>query len=159
MIEARGLTKRFGQVVAVDGLTFSVRPGEVTGFLGRNGAGKTTTLRMILSLQRPTSGSVTIDGRPYANLVAPLRHVGSLLDARAVQPGCTATEHLLALARSNGIERRRVGEVLAAARPRRWSMPSEWVPAGSGQSSSSSGASRSRSSRMVPGSRSGRAKE
>jgi ABC-type multidrug transport system ATPase subunit len=112
MIEARGLTKRFGQLVAVDGLTFSVRPGEVTGFLGRNGAGKTTTLRMILGLQRPTSGTVTVDGRPYADLVAPLRHVGSLLDARAVQPGCTASEHLLALARSNGIDRGRVGEVL-----------------------------------------------
>ena len=112
MIEARGLTKRFGQVVAVDGLTFSVQPGEVTGFLGRNGAGKTTTLRMILGLQRPTSGTVTVDGRPYADLAAPLRHVGSLLDARAVQPGCSATEHLLALANSNGIGRRRVGEVL-----------------------------------------------
>lgn len=112
MIEARGLTKRLGQVVAVDGLTFSVRPGQVTGFLGRNGAGKTTTLRMILGLARPTSGTVTVDGRPYADLVAPLRHVGSLLDARAVQPGCSATEHLLALARSNGIDRRCVGEVL-----------------------------------------------
>jgi ABC-2 type transport system ATP-binding protein len=112
MIEARGLTKRFGQLVAVDGLTFSVRPGEVTGFLGRNGAGKTTTLRMILGLQRPTSGTVTVDGRPYADLVAPLRHVGSLLDAQAVQPGCTASEHLLALARSNGIDRGRVAEVL-----------------------------------------------
>jgi ABC-2 type transport system ATP-binding protein len=112
MIEARGLTKRFGEVVAVDGLTFSVRPGEVTGFLGRNGAGKTTTLRMILGLERPASGTVTIDGRPYAGLAAPLRHVGSLLDARAVQPGCTATGYLLALARSNGIDRRRVGEVL-----------------------------------------------
>jgi ABC-2 type transport system ATP-binding protein len=111
-IEARGLTKRFSRVTAVDGVTFSVRPGEVTGFLGRNGAGKTTTLRMILGLERPTSGTVTVDGRPYAHLVAPLRHVGSLLDARAVQPGCPATEHLLALARSNGIERRRVGEVL-----------------------------------------------
>jgi ABC-2 type transport system ATP-binding protein len=112
MIEARGLTKRFGQVAAVDGVTFSVRPGQVTGFLGRNGAGKTTTLRMILGLQRPTSGTVTVDGRPYADLAAPLQHLGSLLDARAVQPGCSATEHLLALARSNGIGRRRVGEVL-----------------------------------------------
>ena len=112
MIEARGLTERFGQIVAVDGLTFSVRPGQVTGFLGRNGAGKTTTLRMILGLARPTSGTVTVDGRPYADLVAPLRHVGSLLDARAVQPGCSATEHLLALTRSNDIDRRRVGEVL-----------------------------------------------
>ena len=112
MIEARGLTKRFGQIVAVDDLTFSVRPGEVTGFLGRNGAGKTTTLRMILGLERPTSGAVTVDGRPYADLAVPLRHVGSLLDGRAVQPGCTASDHLLALARSNGIDRRRVREVL-----------------------------------------------
>lgn len=85
MIEASALTKRFGQVVAVDGLTFSVRPGEVTGFLGRNGAGKTTTLRMILGPERPTSGTVTVDGQPYADLVAPLRHLGSLLDAQAVQ--------------------------------------------------------------------------
>lgn len=115
MIEARGLTKRFGDVVAVDGLTFSVRPGEVTGFLGRNGAGKTTTLRMILGLERPTLGTVTVNGRPYAGLAAPLRHVGSLLDARAVQPGCSASDHLLALASSNGIDRRRVGEVLETA--------------------------------------------
>jgi ABC-2 type transport system ATP-binding protein len=111
-IEARGLTKRFGRVTAVDGVTFSVRPGEVTGFLGRNGAGKTTTLRMILGLERPTSGTVTVDGQPYADLVAPLRHVGSLLDARSVQPGCSASDHLLALAQSNGIDRRRIGEVL-----------------------------------------------
>ncbi|GAA4392446.1 ATP-binding cassette domain-containing protein [Tsukamurella soli] len=111
-IEARDLTKRFGEAVAVDGVTFSVRPGEVTGFLGRNGAGKSTTLRMILGLERPTSGSVTVDGGPYADLVAPLQQVGSLLDARAVQPGATATDHLLALARSNGIGRRRIGEVL-----------------------------------------------
>ncbi len=82
MIEASGLTKRFGHVVAVDGLTFSVRPGEVSGFLGRNGAGKTTTLRMALGLERPSAGTVTVDGRPYAELVSPLRHVGALLDAR-----------------------------------------------------------------------------
>lgn len=112
MIEARGLTKRFGQVLAVDGLTFSVRPGEVTGFLGRNGAGKTTTLRMILGLERPSSGMVSVDGRPYGDLAVPLRQVGSLLDVRAVQPGCSATDHLLALAASNGIDRHRVGEVL-----------------------------------------------
>ena len=84
----------------------------MTGFLGRNGAGKTTTLRMILALERPTLGTVTVDGRAYADLAAPLRHVGSLLDAHAVQPGCSATEHLLALARSNGIDQHRVGEVL-----------------------------------------------
>jgi ABC-2 type transport system ATP-binding protein len=111
-IETKDLTKRFGQVTAVDSVTFSVRPGEVTGFLGRNGAGKTTTLRMILGLERPTSGTATIDGRPYADLVDPLRHVGSLLEARAVQPSRTAAEHLLALARSNGIDRGRVAEVL-----------------------------------------------
>ena len=117
MIEASGLTKRFGQIVAAGGLTFSVRPGEVTGFLGRNGAGKTTTLRMILGLKPPTSGTVTIDGRPYADIVAPPRQAGSLLDARAVQPGCTAAGHLLALARSNSIDRRRVGEVLDVLDP------------------------------------------
>ncbi len=111
-IEVKGLTKRFGPSTAVNDVSFSVRAGEVTGFLGRNGAGKTTTLRMILGLERPTAGSTTVAGRPYAELSCPLRHVGSLLDARAVQPGTTATRHLLALARSNGIGRRRVGEVL-----------------------------------------------
>ncbi|HEY0260103.1 MAG TPA: ATP-binding cassette domain-containing protein [Lacisediminihabitans sp.] len=111
-IEAKGLTKRFGEFTAVDGVTFSVRPGQVTGFLGRNGTGKTTTLRMMLGLERPTSGSVQVDGRPYAELTSPLRHVGSLLDARAVQPASTAADHLLALARSNRIGRHRVDEVL-----------------------------------------------
>jgi ABC-2 type transport system ATP-binding protein len=113
-IEVAGVTKRFGHVTAVDDVTFSVRAGEVTGFLGRNGAGKTTTLRIVLGLERPTAGTVSVDGRPYADLVDPLRHVGSLLDARAVQPNSTATKHLLGLARSNGIDRRRVGEVLEA---------------------------------------------
>ena len=112
IIEAIGLTKRYGPVTAVDNVTFSVRSGEVTGFLGRNGAGKTTTLRMILGLDRPTSGTVTVDGQHYADLVDPLRRVGSLLDARAVQPSSTAGDHLLALARSNGIPRSRVGDVL-----------------------------------------------
>jgi ABC-2 type transport system ATP-binding protein len=111
-IEVTNLTKRFGHDLAVDAVTFSVRPGEVTGFLGRNGAGKSTTLRMILGLERPTAGTAAIDGQHYAKLHAPLRHVGSLLDARAVQPGSNATDHLLALARSNGIERARVSEVL-----------------------------------------------
>lgn len=96
----------------MDDVSFSVQPGQVTGFLGRNGAGKTTTLRVILGLERPTAGTATVDGRAFAELHSPLRHVGSLLDARAVQPGTTATRHLLALARSNGIARRRVGEVL-----------------------------------------------
>ena len=112
VIEATALTKRFGHGTAVDNITFSVRSGEVTGFLGRNGAGKTTTLRMILGLDRPTSGTVTVDGQHYADLVDPLRRVGSLLDARAVQPSSTASDHLLALARSNGIPRSRVGDVL-----------------------------------------------
>lgn len=112
MIEASGLTKRFGRVLAVDGLTFSIRPGEVTGFLGRNGAGKTTTLRMALGLERPTAGTVTVDGRPYAELASPLRHVGALLDARAVNPGRSAAQHLSALASSNGIDGRRVSEML-----------------------------------------------
>ncbi|MGP4110290.1 ATP-binding cassette domain-containing protein [Streptomyces sp. 4N509B] len=112
-IEARGLTKRFGSTTAVDGLTFTVMPGRVTGFLGPNGAGKTTTLRMVLGLDAPSAGSVTVGGRPYARLREPLRVVGSLLDARGVHPGRTAHAHLAGLAASNGIPRRRVEEVLA----------------------------------------------
>jgi ABC-2 type transport system ATP-binding protein len=112
MIEARSLTKRYGDVVAVDDLTFSIRPGVVTGFLGPNGAGKTTTMKMILGLAAPTGGSVTIGGRRYLDLPAPMRHVGTLLDARAVPASRTAEQHLLSLAQSNGIGRRRVGEVL-----------------------------------------------
>lgn len=113
MIEVRGLTKRYGEVLAVDDLTFSVRPGEVTGFLGPNGAGKSTTLRMILGLDAATSGTATVGGRPYTAHPAPLRAVGALLDASAVLPSRTAQHHLLALAASNGIPRRRVTEVLA----------------------------------------------
>lgn len=113
MIEVRGLTKRYGEVLAVDDLTFSVRPGEVTGFLGPNGAGKSTTLRMILGLDAATSGTATVGGRPYTAHPAPLRAVGALLDASAVLPSRTAQHHLLALAASNGIPRRRVAEVLA----------------------------------------------
>lgn len=112
MIEVRGLTKRFGEVTAVDDLTFTVRPGEVTGFLGRNGAGKTTTLRMVLGLDTPTGGTVTFDGRPFADLPAPLRQVGALLDARAVHPSRTASQHLLVLAHSNGLDPARVPRVL-----------------------------------------------
>lgn len=112
MIEARRLTKRYGPVTAVDDLTFSVRPGLVTGFLGPNGAGKTTTMRLILGLDRPTSGTVTIDGRRYHDLPAPLHEVGALLDAKAVHGGRRAYHHLLALAQSNGISARRVTEVL-----------------------------------------------
>lgn len=111
-IEVEELSKRFGAVTAVDRVSFTVRAGEVTGFLGRNGAGKTTTLRMVLGLERPSSGSTTIDGRRYGELVDPLRQVGSLLDARAVRPGSTAEQHLRALARSNDIDTHRVDEVL-----------------------------------------------
>ena len=112
MIEATGLTKRYGRTLAVDGLSFQVRPGRVTGFLGPNGAGKSTTMRLILGLDAPTGGGVTVNGRPYRELPAPLREVGALLDARAVHGGRTADDHLLWLARSNRIPRRRVGEVL-----------------------------------------------
>jgi ABC-2 type transport system ATP-binding protein len=113
LIEARNLTKRYGSTLAVDDLSFDVRPGHVTGFLGPNGAGKTTTMRMILGLDRPERGLVTLGGRAYHDLDIPLQEVGALLDAKAVHPGRTAYNHLLSLARSNGIPRRRVDEVLA----------------------------------------------
>jgi len=130
MIEAQGLTKRYGTTLAVDQLSFRVEPGVVTGFLGPNGAGKSTTMRMMLGLDRPTAGTVTIAGRPYRELDRPLRTVGALLDASAVHPGRSAYAHLLALARSNGIARTRVGEELdrvglagvAARRPRTFSL-------------------------------------
>jgi ABC-2 type transport system ATP-binding protein len=112
MIEARGLVKRYGATVAVNDLSFSIRPGLVTGFLGPNGAGKTTTMRMILGLDAPTEGSVTVDGRGYRDLPAPMREVGALLDAKAVHGGRPARDHLLCLALSNGIARSRVDEVL-----------------------------------------------
>jgi len=112
MIEARGLTKRFGDTVAVDNLTFTVEPGHITGFLGPNGAGKTTTMRLILGLDRPTSGTVTVNGRPFARLAWPMREVGALLDAKAVHGGRSAYNHLLCLAQTNDLPRRRVGEVL-----------------------------------------------
>jgi ABC-2 type transport system ATP-binding protein len=114
MIEARGLTKRYGDSVAVDDLTFTVRPGVVTGFLGPNGAGKSTTMRLILGLDAPTRGSVTVNGKPYRQHTAPLREVGALLDARSVHPGRSAYHHLLAIAQSNGIRRGRVDEVIDA---------------------------------------------
>jgi ABC-2 type transport system ATP-binding protein len=114
MIEARGLTKRYGDKLAVDDLTFTVRPGMVTGFLGPNGAGKSTTMRMILGLDAPTQGSVTVNGRPYREHAAPLREVGALLDARSVHPGRSAYHHLLALAQTCGIRRSRVDEVVDA---------------------------------------------
>jgi ABC-2 type transport system ATP-binding protein len=112
MIEVENLTKRYGSTLAVDHLTFTVPPGVVTGFLGPNGAGKSTTMRMILGLDRPNSGRALVQGQPYSALKAPLRHVGALLDAKDVHPGRTARAHLTALALSNGIPRRRVGEVL-----------------------------------------------
>src|SRR3984957_1708206 len=112
MIEARSLSKRYGTTVAVSELSFTVRPGLVTGFLGPNGAGKTTTMRMILGLDHPTSGSVTIGGLPYSRLDWPMHEVGALLDARAVHGGRSARSHLLSLAQTNGIARRRVDEVL-----------------------------------------------
>ena len=112
MIEAQHLTKRYGQTVAVDGASFAVRPGRVTGFLGPNGAGKSTTMRMILGLDTPSSGSVLVNGKPYRELTDPLRSVGALLDAKAVIGGRSAANHLLWLAASNGIARRRVTEVL-----------------------------------------------
>jgi len=114
MIEARGLTKRYGDKLAVDELTFTVQPGVVTGFLGPNGAGKSTTMRMILGLDSPTAGSVTVNGRPYRAHTAPLHEVGALLEARSVHPGRSAYNHLLALARSNGIHRSRVDDVIEA---------------------------------------------
>ncbi len=111
-IEARGLTKRYGDKLAVDDLTFSVAPGRLTGFLGPNGAGKSTTMRLVLGLDAPTAGSVTVRGKRYADLAKPLHVVGALLDARAVHPGRTAANHLLALAQTAGIGRKRVDEVL-----------------------------------------------
>ena len=113
MIEVRQLTKRYGSKVAVDALTFDVRPRVVTGFLGPNGSGKSTTLRLILGLVAPDSGSATIGGRPYRGLRWPLREVGAMLEARAFHPGRSARDHLAALAASNAIPRARVDEVLA----------------------------------------------
>jgi ABC-2 type transport system ATP-binding protein len=112
MIEARGLTKRYGSTVAVDGLSFEVLPGRVTGFLGPNGAGKSTTMRMILGLDRPTAGTVTVLGRPYREHRRPLHEIGSVFEAGAAHGGRSAYNHLLCLAQSNGIGRRRVREVL-----------------------------------------------
>jgi ABC-2 type transport system ATP-binding protein len=112
MIEARAVTKRYGDKTAVDDLTFTVRPGVVTGFLGPNGAGKSTTMRMILGLDAPTSGAVTVNGKHYAEHTAPLHEVGALLEAKAVHSGRSAYYHLLSLALTTGIPRRRVDEVI-----------------------------------------------
>jgi ABC-2 type transport system ATP-binding protein len=114
MIEARGLTKTYGDKVAVDDLSFTVQPGVVTGFLGPNGAGKSTTMRMVLGLDAPTRGSVTVNGRSYREHAAPLREVGALLEARSIHPGRSAYHHLLAIARTCGIRRSRVDEVIEA---------------------------------------------
>jgi ABC-2 type transport system ATP-binding protein len=112
MIEAQGLTKRFGDTTAVDGLSFAVEPGRITGFLGPNGAGKTSTMRLIMGLDHPTSGSVTVNGKEFRHSTHPMREVGALLDAKAVHGGRSAYNHLLCLAQTNGLPRRRVGEVL-----------------------------------------------
>jgi ABC-2 type transport system ATP-binding protein len=112
MIEVDQLSKRFGPVTAVDGLSFAVRPGHVTGFLGPNGAGKSTTMRLILGLDHPDTGTATIDGKPYRDLVEPLRMVGALLEATAVHPGRSAYHHLLVLAQTQGLPRKRVNEVI-----------------------------------------------
>jgi ABC-2 type transport system ATP-binding protein len=111
-IEVRELRKRYGRTVAVDGLTFQVRPGEVTGFVGPNGAGKSTTMRLILGLDAPNEGETLVGGRPYRSLRTPLAEVGALLDASAIHPGRRARDHILWMAHSNGLPRRRVDEVL-----------------------------------------------
>jgi ABC-2 type transport system ATP-binding protein len=112
MIQAHGLTKHFGKTVAVDELSFDIRPGVVTGFLGPNGAGKSTTMRMILGLDHPTAGTVTVGGRSYRELPAPMREVGALLDAGAVHAKLTAKAHLRWLADAGGLPRTRIAEVL-----------------------------------------------
>ena len=112
MIEARGLSKRYGDKLAVDDLSFTVQPGMVTGFLGPNGAGKSTTMRMMVGLDAPTSGSVTVNGKRFADHVAPLHEVGALLEARAIHPGRSARNHLRVLAATSGISRRRVEAVI-----------------------------------------------
>jgi ABC-2 type transport system ATP-binding protein len=112
MIEARNLTKDYGEKRAVDGLSFTVEPGVVTGFLGPNGSGKSTTMRLILGLDAPTAGDVTVNGRHYRDHVAPLHEVGALLEARSVHTGRSAYNHLLALAQTHGIPKRRVHELI-----------------------------------------------
>jgi ABC-2 type transport system ATP-binding protein len=115
MIEIDSLTKRYGDKAAVDGLSFVVEPGVVTGFLGPNGAGKSTTMRLIAGLDRPTSGTVRVNGKHYPHAAAPMAELGILLDARSVHPGLSARNNLLALARTAGIGRRRVDEVIELA--------------------------------------------
>ncbi|MFF5228740.1 ABC transporter ATP-binding protein [Dactylosporangium sp. NPDC000521] len=115
MIVVNGLRKRFGSHTALDGMTFTVEPGQVTGFVGPNGAGKSTTMRVILGLDAPDAGTALVAGRPYRSLARPLCHLGSLLDAGALQPGRTARNHLLWIAHSQGLSSRRVDEVLERA--------------------------------------------
>jgi ABC-2 type transport system ATP-binding protein len=112
MIEVDQLSKRFGSMTAVDGLSFAVRPGRVTGFLGPNGAGKSTTMRLLLGLDHPNTGTATIDGKRYRDLIEPLRVVGALLEAKAVHTGRSAYNHLLVLAQTQGLPRKRVDEVI-----------------------------------------------
>ena len=112
MIEVAGLTKRYGEKLAVDDLSFRIRPGIVTGFLGPNGAGKSTTMRVILGLDAPTAGTALIDGRPYRELAAPLHEIGAMLEARAIHTGRSAYHHLLAMAQTHGLPRSRVDEVI-----------------------------------------------
>ena len=112
MIQVRELTKKYGAKTVVDRLSFTAEPGQVTGFLGPNGAGKSTTMRMIVGLDAPASGDVLVNGKPYASSKAPLHEIGVLLEARAMHPGRTAVSHLLSLARTHGIARSRVDEVL-----------------------------------------------
>ena len=112
MIEIDHVTKRYGDKVAVEDLSFTVKPGIVTGFLGPNGAGKSTTMRVILGLDRPTSGTATVNGKPYRDLPAPLHEIGALLEARAIHTGRSAYHHLVAMAQTHGIGRRRVEEVI-----------------------------------------------
>ena len=115
MIEAHELTKRYGDTTALHSLSFTIAPGTVTGFLGPNGAGKSTTMRMIMGLDRPTSGTVTVNGKPYWQHRAPLREVGALLEASAVHPGRSARSHLRSMAATHNIKASRVSEV--SARP------------------------------------------
>ena len=114
-IEIDGLRKRFGSTQALDGMTFTVQPGDVTGFVGPNGAGKSTTMRVVVGLDAPEAGTATIGGRPYHSLQNPLGHVGSLLDAGALQPSRSARNHLLWLAHSQALKSGRVDEVIALA--------------------------------------------
>jgi len=112
MIDVRGATKRYGEKVALDDVTFSVQPGIVTGFVGPNGAGKSTLMRLVIGLDAPSSGTVTVNGRAYRDHAAPLHEVGALLEASAIHPGRSAVSHLLALAQTHGIARARVDDVI-----------------------------------------------